>query len=196
MSSSVTGSSTSPFCCCWSRTTSASGSRRASLPSCIFICSSQTLARLKCKLFAGDWHASRTAPDSFDCSPSHQMNAWVSNRSFTRRDQAKSHPEAAHRNRPPIPMLPHADPHTAAKPDVAPRYPPGSARAWRPGKQGAAPSAHPAVHLPQLRFRSVCSRGKCSIAVTSGQHRLKIGLQWQVDRPRRGVVLEEGPTQA
>ena len=69
-------SSTSPFCCCWSRSTSASGRRRASLPSCIFIWSSQTLARLKCKLFAGDWHASRTALDSFAWSPSHQMNAW------------------------------------------------------------------------------------------------------------------------
>jgi hypothetical protein len=69
-------SSTSPFCCCWSRSTSASGRRRASLPSCIFIWSSQTLARLKCKLFAGDWHASRTALDSFAWSPSHQMNEW------------------------------------------------------------------------------------------------------------------------
>jgi hypothetical protein len=65
------GSNTSPFCCCWSRSTSASGRRRASLPSRISICSSQTLARLKCKLFAGEWHASSTAPDSFDSVKDH-----------------------------------------------------------------------------------------------------------------------------
>jgi hypothetical protein len=170
MSSSVTGSSTSPFCCCWSRSTSASGSRRASSPSCIFICSSQTLARLKCKLFVDDWHASRTTPDSFDCSPSHQINAWVSNRSFTRRDQAKSRPEAAHRNRPPIPMLPHADPRSAAKLDVAAQYTAWFARVWRPGTQGAVPFAHPVTHLQQLRFRSVCPHRQCSIAITCGQH--------------------------
>jgi hypothetical protein len=34
---------------------------KASLPSCILICSSQTLASLKCKLFAGDWCAAKTA---------------------------------------------------------------------------------------------------------------------------------------
>jgi hypothetical protein len=73
--SRVTSSNTSPFCCCWSRSTSASGRRRASLPRCILICSSQTLARLKCRLFSVDWHAARAAADSFDWSPSHQMNA-------------------------------------------------------------------------------------------------------------------------
>ena len=37
------------------------------------------------------------------------MNAWVSKRSFTRRDRAKSRPESVHRNCPPIPTLPHAE---------------------------------------------------------------------------------------
>jgi len=169
MSSSVTDSRTSPFCSCWSRSTTASGRRRASLPSCILICSSQTLARLKCRLFAGDRHASRAAADSFDWSPSHQMNACVSRRSFTRRDRAKTHPAAAHRNPAPLPMLPHADPRAAAKLDVAGRYSLGSVRAWQPGKQGAALSAHSVVHLQRLRFRSVCSRAKCSTAAKPSQ---------------------------
>jgi hypothetical protein len=44
------------------RRTSASGGRRASLPSCIFICNSQTLARPGCRLFA---LATRTCPEPF-----------------------------------------------------------------------------------------------------------------------------------
>src|SRR5271165_2413500 len=68
------------------------------LPSCILICSSQTLARLKCRLFSVDWHAARASADSFDWSPSHQMNACVSKRSFTRCDRARTHPAAKHRN--------------------------------------------------------------------------------------------------
>src|ERR1700738_2756144 len=66
-------------------------------------------------------------------------------------DRGKSCPEAAHRNRPPVPMLPRADPRTAAKLDVAAQYSQWSARAWQRGKQGAVPSAHPLVHLQQLR---------------------------------------------
>src|SRR5260370_39935311 len=78
MSPNVTSSSKSPFCCCWSRRTSASGRRSPILPSCILICSSHTLARLKCKVFARDWHATKAISDSFDWSPFHQLNACVS----------------------------------------------------------------------------------------------------------------------
>jgi hypothetical protein len=134
------------------------------LPSCILICNSQTLARLKCRLFASDWHAPKAAADSFDWSPSHQMNACVSKRSFTHPDPARTHPAAANRNLAPLPTLPHAHPRTAAKIDLAGQYFLRSVRAWQRGKQGAAPSAHSVVHLRRLRFRRVYSRGKCSTA--------------------------------
>jgi hypothetical protein len=163
MSSSVTDSSTSPFCCCWSRSTSASGRRKASLPSCILICSSQTLARLKCRLFAGDWHAARAAADSFDWSPSHQMNACVSRRSFTRRDRARTHQEAAYRNPAPLPMLPRADPRAVRSLMFQRQYCLAS-RAWQRGKQGVAPSAPSVVHLQRLQFRPVCPRAKGNTA--------------------------------
>src|ERR1700730_16646314 len=44
------------------------------------------------KLFSVDWHAARASADSFDWLPSHQMNACVSKRIFTRCDRARTHP--------------------------------------------------------------------------------------------------------
>jgi len=163
MSSSVTASSTSPFCCCWSRSTSASGRFRASLPSCTLICGSQTLARLKWRLFAGDWHPARAAADRFDSSPSHRMNTCVSRRSFTLRNRARTHPAAAHRNPAPLPMLPRAAPHAVRSLMFRRQY---CSRAWQRGKQGVVPFAPWAVRLQRLRFRPVCSRAKGSTAAS------------------------------
>ncbi len=87
-----------------------SGNRKASLPSWILICSSQTLATLRWRSFAGSRQAARARLDERFLSLSHQMKLWVSSSNLMRPCQARTRPAAGRRNRRRLPRHPRAYP--------------------------------------------------------------------------------------